>query len=175
MAQVNLTDLAIGLVIIGIVTSIGAVVLIGVRDARLTSLDTYVTFNETATTVTDTVGEVLVNTWGKSVDIVTNVSGSVLNSANYTVGISDVTGKITITATSGSAANNSDWNVTYTAYNTSRGDWELADDAAIGLGEYGNWFKIIAIIGIAAVILALIFSSFTRGSFGDKGSPSLGY
>jgi len=42
-----------------------------------------------------------------------------------------------------------------TAYN-------LADDAATGLAEYGNWFKIIVIVGVAAVILSLIFMAFGR-------------
>ena len=40
-----------------------------------------------------------------------------------------------------------------TAYN-------LADKAAIGIAEYGNWFKIIVIVGVAAVVLSLIFMAF---------------
>jgi hypothetical protein len=40
-----------------------------------------------------------------------------------------------------------------TAYN-------VTDDAVTGLSEYGNWFSIIIIVSIAAVILALIFSAF---------------
>ena len=75
---VDLTDLAIGIVVLGIVVSIGATVLIGVRD-------------------TNTVNDV--------------------------------------------------------SYN-------LANDAALGLAEYGDWFDIIVIVGIAAVILALIFMAF---------------
>jgi hypothetical protein len=42
--------------------------------------------------------------------------------------------------------------------------YNLADDAATGLAEYGNWFKIIVIVGVAAVILALIFLAFGRGA-----------
>ncbi len=79
---VDLTDLAIGIVVLGIVVSIGATVLLGVRDTNTTD------------------------------DL---------------------------------------------AYN-------LANDAALGLAEYGNWFDIIVIVGIAAVILALIFMAFGRGS-----------
>lgn len=78
---VDLTDLALGIVVLGIVVSIGANVLVGVRDT---------------------------------------------NTAN------DV------------------------AYN-------LADDAATGLAEYGDWFDIIVIVGIAAVIISLIFMAFGRG------------
>lgn len=81
---VDLTDLALGIVVLGIVVSIGANILVGVRDT---------------------------------------------NTAN------DV------------------------AYN-------LADDAATGLAEYGDWFDIIVIVGIAAVIISLIFMAFGRGSGG---------
>lgn len=78
--MVDLTDLAIGIVVLGIVVSVGATILINVRDT--------------------------------------------------------------------STANT-------TSYN-------LSDKAAIGLGEYGNWFKIIVIVGVAAVILGLIFMAFGR-------------
>lgn len=47
-----------------------------------------------------------------------------------------------------------------TAYN-------LSDDAATGLAEYGNWFKIIVIVGVAAVVLSLIFMAFGRQSGGS--------
>jgi len=77
-SAVDLTDLAIGIVVLGIVVSVGATVLVNVRD--------------------------------------TNTQGDI-------------------------------------AYN-------LADDAATGLAEYGNWFNIIVIVGVAAVVLSLIFLAF---------------
>ncbi len=77
---VDLTDLAIGIVVLGIVVSVGATVLLNVRD--------------------------------------TNTTGD-------------------------------------TAYN-------LAGAAATGIAEYGNWFKIIVIVGVAAVVLSLIFMAFGR-------------
>ena len=40
--------------------------------------------------------------------------------------------------------------------------YNLAGDAALGLSEYGNWFDIIVIVGVAAVILSLIFMAFGR-------------
>jgi hypothetical protein len=82
---VNLTDLAIGIVVLGIVVSVGATILINVRD--------------------------------------TNTAASA-------------------------------------AYNVSNA-------AAVGLGEYGNWFKIIVIVGVASVILGLIFMAFGRSSQGS--------
>ena len=48
-----------------------------------------------------------------------------------------------------------------TAYN-------LADKAAVGLAEYGNWFKTIVIVGVAAVVLSLIFMAFGRRSAGTS-------
>ena len=81
---VDLTDLAIGIVVLGIVVSVGATILINVRD--------------------------------------TNTSGTA-------------------------------------AYN-------ISDKAAAGLLEYGNWFKILVIVGVAAVVLSLIFMAFGRSNQG---------
>jgi len=77
---VDLTDLAIGIVVLGIIVSVGATILINVRDT-----------NTAATTA-----------------------------------------------------------------------WNVSDKAATGLAEYGNWFKIIVIVGVAAVVLSLIFMAFGR-------------
>jgi hypothetical protein len=79
-SAVDLTDLAIGIVVLGIVVSVGATILINVRDT--------------------------------------------------------------------SSAGTSSYNV--------------SDKAALGLAEYGNWFKIIVIVGVAATILSLIFMAFGR-------------
>jgi hypothetical protein len=84
-SAVDLTDLAIGIVVLGIVVSIGATILLNVRD--------------------------------------TNNSGDTA--------------------------------------------WNVSNSAATGLAEYGNWFTIIVIVGVASVILALIFMAFGgRGSGG---------
>ena len=40
--------------------------------------------------------------------------------------------------------------------------WNLSNDAAAELAEYGNWFTILVIVGIAAVVLSLIFLAFGR-------------
>ena len=83
-SAVDLTDLAIGIVVLGIVVSIGATILLNVRDTN--------TENDTA--------------------------------------------------------------------------YNLAGEAAEGLAEYGNWFDIIVIVGVAAVILSLIFMAFGRRAGG---------
>ena len=85
---VDLTELAIGIVVLGIVVSIGATILIEIRDSNGLSVNT-------------------------------------------------------------------------TAYN-------LSNEAALGLAEYGNWFKIIVIVGVAAVVLGLIFMAFGRGTTGTS-------
>lgn len=55
--------------------------------------------------------------------------------------------------------------------NTASGTaYNLADKAATGLGEYGNWFKILVIVGVASVILGLIFMAFGRGAATAGGS-----
>lgn len=42
--------------------------------------------------------------------------------------------------------------------------YNVSNLAANGLAEYGNWFKILVIVGIAAVVLGLIFMAFGRRS-----------
>lgn len=165
-SAVDLTDLALGIVVLGIVVSIGSVILIGVRDSRLTDLPTVQTVNET--TFINTTTDTLANVWVKSVDACINATSNVtIPAANYTVSISDATGIATIT--NGTVSVYPDAKCTYTWYNTSQADYDLANDAATGLAEYGNWFKIIVIVGVAAVILALIFMAFGRGA-GSVGS-----
>src|SRR3990172_5257396 len=63
---IDLTGLAIGIIVLGIVVSMGAIILVGVRDARLTDLDEVTTNNET--TFINQTTDTLANTWGKSVD-----------------------------------------------------------------------------------------------------------
>jgi hypothetical protein len=136
------------------------------RDSRLTDLSVVTTNNESVNVVDS--GTALANTWGKGVGLVYNNTGNALiSSGNYSFSINPDTGVITINnATESCAAGTcvKPWKVTYTTYNTSRPDWSTANDATIGLGEYGNWFKIIVIVGVAAVVLSLIFLSFGRKS-----------
>ena len=95
-SAVDLTDLAIGIVVLGIVVTIGATILLNVRDTNYDS---------------------------------------------------------TLNLTQQDSA------------------WNLADAAASGIAEYGNWFDIIVIVGVAAVILSLIFMAFGRG----EGQGSMAY
>lgn len=56
-------------------------------------------------------------------------------------------------------------NVLINVRNTNTTDdtaYNLANKAAVGLAEYGNWFKTIVIVGVAAVVLSLIFMAFGR-------------
>lgn len=91
---VDLTDLAIGIVVLGIVVTIGATILLNVRDTNY----------ELSATCNDTSG------------IHTGCDSA----------------------------------------------WQLGDSAATGIAEYGNWFDIIVIVGVAGVILSLIFMAFGR-------------
>jgi len=159
-SAVDLTDLAIGIVVLGIVVSIGAYILITARDSRLTDLPEVTTTNETIGDFGTVSSATLDNSWVNGVTTVYNESGAIIPSGNYTLSIDSVTGVGTIANTTTDYPYS--WNVTYTWYNTSQVDWALYDDAATGIGEFGDWFKIITIIGVAAVVLSLIFMAFGR-------------
>ena len=168
-SAIDLTELAISVILLGVAVSIGGYVLITGRDSRLTDLSTYQTVNESVV-INSTAADTLANTWGSSVDIcignVTGVGNTLVNgtipTSNYTVSIDGVDGVISLVNATGTTY--PDAECTYTSYNTSRADWQIYNDASIGLGEYGNWFKIIVIVGVAAVVLSLIFMAF-----GNKG------
>jgi len=162
---VDLTDLSIGLVVLGIVVTVGASILLTTRDARLTDLDVSTVANETITL--QTAGDTFANQWFIGVSQCINATGGeIVTSGNYTTSVDAFgTGSITnATATYGG----SNLNCTYTHYDLTRADWASADKAATGVGEFGNWFTIIVIIGIAAVVLALIFMAF-GGRTGEGG------
>jgi hypothetical protein len=159
-SAIDLTDLAIGIVVLGIAVTIGSVLLINMRDTRLTDLPTVTTTNET--TFINKTADTLANQWVASVTSCTNSSGFAIPTTNYTVTIDSIGGTATITNATATAY--AEAKCTYAWYNTSQADWALADDAATGIGEFGNWFKIITIVGVAAVVLSLIFMAFGRGS-----------
>ena len=166
---VDLTDLAIGILILGITVTIGANILIGVRDSTLTGLPTTTTANESVNITGGS--DTFANTWVSSTSA-TCLNGSndaAIGAGNYTITVDAVTGYGTITNATTSASVNNVWNCTYTTYDTTQADWALPDAAATGIAEYGNWFDIIVIVGVAGLILALIFMAFgNRGeSTGD--------
>ena len=167
---VDLTDLAIGIVTLGIVVSIGAVILINAGNSQVTSLGTYIVSNEAVTVSGLETGTTLSTTWGQSVTTCNNNSqeGDVINAANYSVSIDSSNGLITMTNLT-SEYIDKPWSCNYSVYNVSDPRFSLYQKAAMGLGEYGNWFKILVIVGAAAVVLALIFMAF-----GSRGSSSSG-
>jgi hypothetical protein len=153
---VDLSDLAIGLVVLGIVVTVGAIILTNMRDARLTDLDINTIANETV----DITGDTFSTKWFNSVTECINASdGAVIGSGNYTVSVNDF-GVGSITNATETFTSNA--NCSYTYYDITRADWSLADSSASGIAEYGNWFNIIVIVGVAAVVLSLIFMAFGR-------------
>ena len=170
---VDLTDLALGILILGITVSIGVTILTGVRDSTLSDLPVRIVLNETNTsTVTDVAGSEweLTNGWGKEVTYCHNATGlgsGVIGTGNYTVNV-DAFGNMEVVNTTMEAQTVS-WNCSYTHYDTTEAQWSLPNSAAIGLGEYGNWFDIIIIVGIAGLILSLIFLAF-----GNRGQEAAG-
>ena len=175
---VDLTDLAIGILVLGIVVAVGTNILISVRDSTLTGLDVDTTTNET--TWVNTTTDNLANTWGISVsecygDGNQSTNGPVakpdgyvlLPAANYSTAVGSANGVITIQ--NATAIEYPNATCTYTSYDTTRPDWALPNDAATGIAEYGNWFDIIVIVGIAGLILSLIFLAFGNRGGGDSG------
>ena len=164
---VDLTDLALGIVILGIAVSIGAAVLVNMRNAQATNAATY-SVNGEVVTPTDA-GANLAVTWGKSVDYCQNSTGGpVISSGNYSYSVNDGNGIVTLKNLTSSFAHAS-WKCNYTVYNVSDPRYTVPDKASLGLAEYGSWFKIIVIVGVAAVVLGIIFMAF-----GNKSSQSSG-
>lgn len=173
-SAVDLTDMAIGILILGIVVAIGSRVLILYRDNRLTDLGTNSTSNESV--VINATGDTLSNVWVESITTCyCNTTGvgatscttanQTIASGNYTLSVNSLNGIGTLTNATTVTYNDSA--CTYTTYDIGSPQWQLANDAAIGISEYGNWFDIIVIVGIAGLILALIFMAFSnRGSQG---------
>ena len=170
-SAIDLTELAIGIVIIGIAVSIGAIILTKMGNNQITNAASYQVANESVSPTTS--GTALSTAWVKSVNQVYNESNGLLfTSPNYTLTINPENGYGTLsnsTCTLQTGWTCTSWKVSYTVYNVSDVRYSLPNKASLGLGEYGNWFKILVIVGIASVILALIFIAF-----GNKGSQSIG-
>ena len=165
-SAVDLTDLAIGIVTLAIVVSIGSYILVTYGKTQVTSLDTVSTINESITGLSHA-GDMLANRWFISVTHCLNATTpySAIPATNYTSTI-DSLGQGTIYATGGQY-NTTDLLCTYTRYNVSDPRFSLPENGSIGLAEYGNWFKIIVIVGVAAVVLSIIFLAFGGRSAGE--------
>lgn len=173
---VDLTDLAISIIVLGIVVSVGATILINMRDAQVSELGTHAVVNETVTLASGHGN--LANYLLSSFSGLTNISsasgpvnGSYIPTSNYTTNLDS--GHFDLD-TSSIYYNESSLNASYTHYNYTDARYSVPNDASTGLLEYGNWFKIIVIVGIAAVLLSLIFIAFgRRGGVGESGgSPA---
>jgi hypothetical protein len=167
---VDLTDLALGIVTLGIVVAIGATILIGIRNNQVTSLPTGQVVNETITA--NGAGATLTKGWVKSMVTVLNGTNAVtISSGNYTLSINaEGVGSLSNNTCEGSGFRcDGPWRATYNVYNTSDPRYALPQNASIGIGEYGNWFKIIVIVGVAALVLSIIFMAFGRHGGEDGG------
>jgi hypothetical protein len=163
-SAMDMTDLALGVLVLGIVVTIGATILTSMADSRLTDLPVGAT--TVNITGSNTTGTSLGSPYFKDFTSLVNATNTsqVVPASNYTVSaVNTVTGKATLTI-NGATWNGKSMTAVYNSYDTTQADYALAEDAASGILEYGNWFKIIVIVGIAAVILALIFMAFGRGA-----------
>lgn len=158
----NLSDLALAIMVLGIVVSIGGVIMTNYKTSQVTNLpvlsDSDLSINVTTTGVT------LEKVWVKDITSCTLVNGTSVGSSNYNLAVSPDFGTGVLSATTGSGFKNMNWNCTYGYYDTTDVRYDLPSDAAVGLAEYGNWFKILVIVGVAAVVLGLIFMAFGKSS-----------
>ena len=117
---IDLTDLAVGIMVLGLVVSIGANIMINIRDNRLTDLTTLTTSDETIAATDATAGTNLANSWLNGVTTVNNATGSgeTLTAANYTVTTDPISGIGNLVFNALSAYNGTDVNVTYNYYDT---------------------------------------------------------
>lgn len=169
-SAVDLTDLAYGIIILGITVAIGATILTKFSVSRVDSLPTFNTINETVTTVTAS-GETLSQPWVTSITRAVNATGGqTIAPGNYTLTVNPDTGSSVIKSITSGHYNNTNWKVTYISRNLSDQQYAVPNSAAVGLGEYANWFDIIVIIGIAAVIIGLIFMAFGNRDTGTSAS-----
>lgn len=168
-SAIDLTGLALAVVVMGITLTVGVVILGNMRDNQVTNLDVTTVTNESLTTV-DGAGEALAQAYFKGITGVVNATGGqTIPTSNYSVTYDTASGYARIASTGSHPYNNTNWKVTYQIYNKSDQRYALPDNATTGLLEYGNWFDIIVIVGVAAVIIALIFMAF-----GNKGVETAG-
>lgn len=168
-SAVDLTELAIGIIILGIVVSIGVTIVSNVGTSQVTSLPTYQVVNETISVTS--AGTPLSTGWVQGVNTITNqTTGAIITTGNYSSSINAGNGQGTVSnITAQTLASSGSWNVTYTVYNKTDPRFAIPNASAVGLGEFGNWFKILTIVGIAAVILGIIFVTFGKNKGGQVG------
>lgn len=177
---VELTEFAIGVIVLGIVVTIGSSVFSNFKDAQVTNLPIGYVKSESITPTTNgaNFSKTPLLGWGRDVtECINGTAGPTIRPGNYSVTVDPNWGTMTITnntAASGGefVPSKTAWICNYTLYNTSDQRYALPDKAGIGLGEYGNWFKIVVIVAISAVILGLIFSAFGRATHGGEGGET---
>ena len=162
-SAIDLTDVALSIVILGITVAVGTQIIGTYRDSRLTALPNYAVNNESQNVTTT--GVELSTEWFQSVATATNESGFTIPATNYTTS-TNAFGKGTITADAGSPFASQNWNVSYNVANTSDPQWAIANNAQVGLATYGDWYTIIVVIAIAGLVLGLLF--LTLGNKGNN-------
>ena len=159
MANIDLSSFAVSILVLGIVAAIGAIVLTGFRDVAPTTA--YTIYNETLpSNVSNAAYAYLKNPGCEGVSSCMNASnGANILPGNYTVSVPTDTSQMCGIKANYAALVHS-WNCTYTGGNISSPAYDIANKAIIGVSEYQNWFKILVIVAVAALILGLIFLAF---------------
>lgn len=168
-SAVDLTEMALGVVVLGIIVAIGANVLSNMANSRVTSLPTFNVINESITPNNGSADQLNSVYFKQTTSVINASSGNTIDAGNYTITVNDM-GLATFKLTAGVPWNNTLLKINYVVYNESDPQYAVPTKAATGLLEYGNWFNILVIVGIASVILALIFIGFGGAGKGGGGA-----
>ncbi len=154
MANQSMEKFIIAVIVIGIILVMGIFISASIQDATRESTSSSVS-NETLTTVTE-IGEYLTpytyNDVVCTIGIVTNASGVIITSGNYTQTNCNLafTGATT-------DFNNTDWNVTYTyTYSADTNTSAAAGDLVTALSGGSAWITIIIVVGFATIVLGML-------------------
>lgn len=159
MVDVDLSKFALSIVVLGIVASIGAVIMLGVRDSSDPVIEA-VKLNLTTATYNNTIADIhgFVNPCSALQNGTESVKFWNGTAVDYNINAARGTLEILEQGQDVQAGGGISFNITNHYKCTA--DYNLSNNAALGLGEYGNWFSILVIVSIAAVIIGLIMLAF---------------
>ena len=156
----------IAIVIIGVVLVIGIFISASIQDATREAASATVN-NETLTSVTNRSAEIVSavalnhNDFAMTLGRVTNESGTLISSGNYTS-----TSSGTVIATDAGATdlyNGTNWNVTYTySFNAETAASNASGDLVTALAGGSAWITILVVVGFATIVLGMLTQGLQR-------------
>jgi len=139
-------------ILAALVLGIGLTVTLELRDTTLDSTTDDITLlNGTAVSLT--------NTGVRSTTFtLTNSSGTTLGSGNYT--LAATAGTVTLTD---NTYNNTNWTASYD-YGEDEVAYTATDSTLDALADFPDWFPILVVVIMAAIIIGIVIRGFSGGS-----------